>query len=163
VTVDVSAMGIQLKSIVTPHVDHPLTCNIRDVGRLEAMVIRANQCDFAVRVTGQNPSPGSIARRLIALSQQQARQSNSVRVSRRVVPEHTAVQVVLGDGVSVHAHIINLSASGVALLIQERLQIRQPITVGRHRATATRQIEGGVGAAFLVPLGPSPVDESTRL
>ena len=163
VTVDISAAGIQLKSVVVPHADHALTCNIRDVGRLEATVIRANACDFAVRVTGQDPSPGSIARRLIALSQQQARRPDAVRVSRRIVPEQTAIQVSLDDGVAVDAHIINLSASGVALLIGLPLLIGQPITVGRHRATVTRQIEGGVGAAFLVPLGPNAVDERTRL
>ena len=163
VTVDVSAAGIQLKSIFVPHVDHPLTCNIRDVGRLEATVIRANVCDFAVRVTGQDPSPGSIARRLIALSQEQAQRTNAVRISRRIIPEQTAVQVVIGDGVTVGAHIVNLSASGVALLIEIPLLIGQSITVGRHRAMVTRQIEGGVGAAFLVPLGPNGIDARTRL
>ncbi|MGU3665588.1 PilZ domain-containing protein [Methylobacterium sp. A49B] len=163
VTVDVSAAGIQLRSIHVPHVDHPLTCNIRSVGRLESIVIRASVCDFAVRVTGQNPTPGSIARRLIALSQEQTRRTSSVRVSRRIVPDETSVQVTLGDGQAVNAHIINLSASGVALLIAAPLAIGQPITVGRHRATVTRQIDGGVGAAFLAPLDPGAIDARTKL
>lgn len=163
VTVDISATGIQLRSVIVPRVDHKLTCSIRDVGQLQTMVIQASACDFAVRVTSQSPTPGSIARRLIELSQQQARVPDTVRISRRIVPNRTAVEVSLGDGVSVTAQIINLSASGVALLMDTPLALGQPILVGRHKATVTRQIEGGVGVAFLTPLAPNAVDERTEL
>ncbi|MCJ2124770.1 PilZ domain-containing protein [Methylobacterium sp. J-077] len=163
VTVDISAAGIKLRSVILPHVDHKLTCSIRNVGQFQTMVIRASACDFAVRVTSQNPTPGSIARRLIELSQQQAQIPNTVRISRRIVPNRTTVEVSLGNGVSVVAQIINLSASGVALLIDTPLALGQPILVGRHKATVRRQIEGGVGVAFLTPLAQDAVDERTEL
>lgn len=152
VTVDISADGLRLRSATLPAIDERLTCNLRSVGVTEVRVAWISACDFIVRVVGRDPSPGEVARRLVALSRQQAAAPKGVRVARRIVPRTTAVQVTLADGTSVTATILNLSASGVALALDTPLTEGQGISVGRRQATVVRQIPQGVGAAFIEPL-----------
>ena len=163
VTVDISSDGIRLRSASIPHRDEALTCNIRGVGQLTTRVTWASSCEFALRVTGQTPTPSAVAMRLIELGKRQAKPSASVRVGRRIVPSVTAVQVGLEDGGTVAAQIINISASGVALQVPVPLAIGQSIVVGARQATVARRLENGVGAVFLVGLDPDAIDESTVL
>jgi hypothetical protein len=163
VSVDISADGLRLRSATIPPSGTRLDCNIRGVGAMEVSVAWAGTCDFAVRVTGRDPSPGEVARRLIALSQKQAKQSDEVRVHRRIVPARTAVRVALADGTAVPATILNLSASGVALRIDVPLAVGQEIVVGQRRAMVARQIAQGVGAVFAEPLDDAAVGENTVL
>ncbi len=163
VTVDISGEGIRMRSAIIPPVDAQLGCSIRGVGAMEIRVVRTGAVDFAVRVMGRGATPSEVVRSLVGLARLQAPPPEEVRVSRRVVPKRRAVQVALADGTSASARIVNLSASGVALQLDAPLEIGQAIVVGRHRAKVARRIDGGVGAAFLVPLDEATVSEHTVL
>ncbi len=163
VTVDMSAVGLKLRAATLPRTEEALVCHVRGVGAIAARVVWASACDFAVKVTGRDPAPGEVARRLIELSRRQARQPDDVRVSRRIVPLSPDVRVTLADGAPVPARIVNFSATGVALRLDAALTIGQAIVVGCRPATVARRIEGGVGAAFLVPLDDAAVGEHTVL
>lgn len=163
ITVDISAEGIRMRSATIPPVATQLGCSIRGVGIMEIRVIRAASTDFAVRVMGRGATPSEVVRSLVDLARLQAPPPEEVRVHRRVVPKHRAVQVALADGAAVPARIVNLSASGVALQLALPLEIGQAIVVGRHRARVARRIDGGVGAAFLAPLDEATVGEHTVL
>lgn len=152
VTVDMSIEGLRLRSATLPGVDERLNCNIRGVGPTEVRVDWVGACDFVVRLTGQDPTPGEVARRLIELSRRQAKASEAVRLYRRIVPQVTAVQITLEDGTAVAATILNLSASGVALSLDAPLVLGQRIVVGQRHATVMRQIPQGFGVAFVEPL-----------
>ena len=163
VTVDMSTVGLKLRSATLPRADERLICNIRGVGAINACVVWVEACDFAIRVTGTDPAPGEVARRLVELARQQKRSSEIVRVDRRIVPTHTEVQVTLAGGLRVMAQITNLSASGVALALDVSLTVGQEIVIGRRRATVARQIERGIGAAFLEPLDDAAIGGHTVL
>lgn len=152
VTVDMSMEGLRLRSATLPRLDEWLTCNIRGVGMTEVRVSWVGACDFLVRLTGKDPTPGEVARRLIEISRGQIRVREAVRTDRRIVPQRTAVQVRLADGTPVEATILNLSASGVALALDVPMAVGQEIVVGRRRATVARLLTHGVGAAFEEPL-----------
>ena len=162
VTVDMSTVGLKLRSATLPVMDERLVCNIRGVGATEVRVAWVGACDFAVRITSRNPKPGEIARRLIKMSRQQAKSSEDVRIDRRIVPLKTAVQVTLVDSTGMSATILNLSVSGVALQLDAALAIGQEIVVGQRRATVARQIPQGIGAVFIEPLEDA-FDEKTVL
>ncbi|MCJ2086947.1 PilZ domain-containing protein [Methylobacterium sp. E-005] len=163
VTVDISGEGICMRSATIPALDAQLGCSIRGVGSMEIRVVRTGAADFAVRVMGRGATPGEVVRSLVGLARLQAPPSEDVRVSRRVVPNRRTVQVALADGTSAAARIVNLSASGVALQLDVPMEVGQMIVVGRHRAKVARRIDGGVGAAFLVPLDDATVGENTVL
>ena len=163
VTVALSPLGIRLRSATLPRLSARLICHIRDVGPMEAQVQRVGACDFDLAVIGRDPSPGAVARRLLSLSRQQAQRADLVRVSRRFVPSQQEVRVVLEDGTDVLATIVNLSALGVALQLDLQLTLGQSITVGRRRATVTRHLVNGVGAAFVEPFEEGAVTEHTVL
>jgi hypothetical protein len=130
---------------------------------IEARVVRAGPDDFAVRVLGRGRTAGEVVRSLVELARLQAPPPDEVRVHRRVVPTHRTVRVALADGTSVPARILNLSASGVALQLGTSLKVGQVIAVGRHKARVAREIDGGVGAAFLKPLKEASVGVHTVL
>ena len=163
VTVDISSEGLRLRSATLPTVEERLTCNIRDIGAARVSVVWAESCDFTARVIGTAPSPGEVARRFIELARRQRQSSDVVRVHRRIVPERTAVEVVLSDGRRVPAQILNLSASGVALSLDVSPALGEVIRVGRRQAAVARRIDGGIGAAFLEPLDDAAVGEHTVL
>ncbi|MDP4027126.1 PilZ domain-containing protein [Methylobacterium sp. NEAU 140] len=163
VTVDISPAGLRLRSATLPTSEERLTCSVRGAGSFEGHVAWVESSDFAVRVVGPVPSPGAVARSLLELARRQAPPSDVVRVSRRIVPAHTAVEVTLMSGRRVPAQIVNLSASGVALALDAPLSLGQMIIVGRQRAAVARLIEGGIGAAFLVQLDDAAIGEHTVL
>ena len=152
-----------MRSATITLMDAQLGCSIRGVGAMEIRVVRAGTADFAVRVIGRDAKPSEVVRSLVDLARLQAPPPEEVRVYRRVVPKQRAVQVALADGAAVPARIVNLSASGVALQLAVPLTVGQAIVVGRHRAKVARRIDGGVGAAFLMPLDEGTVSEHTVL
>ncbi|TXN01104.1 pilus assembly protein PilZ [Methylobacterium sp. WL64] len=163
VTVDISSEGLRLRSATLPTVEERLICNIRGIGAAQVSVVWVGNCDFTVRIFGKAPSPGEVARRFIELARRQAKLSDVVRVHKRIVPERTAVEVVLANGRRVPAQILNLSASGVALALDNPPAVGEVILVGRRQAMVARRIERGIGAAFLEPLDDTAISEHTAL
>ncbi|WP_267422725.1 PilZ domain-containing protein [Methylobacterium sp. GC_Met_2] len=152
-----------MRSASIPPIDAQLGCSIRGVGEMEIRVVRAGTADFAVRVMGRGAKPGEVVRSLVGLARLQAPPPEEVRVHRRVVPKRRTVEIALADGTGIPARILNLSASGVALQLDTQVEVGQAIVVGRHRAKVARRIDGGVGAAFLIPLDEATVGEHTVL
>lgn len=163
VTVDLSAAGIKLRSSLLPQVERAIVCQIRGFEPMQARVVSVGPCDFLIKLTGQTPAPVEIARRLIGLGKQQAREFDSVRVNRRIVPTKAVVEVRLDNDTAVPATILNLSASGVALHLDIPLALGQAIRVGTHAATVMRQLPDGIGAIFVEPFDPGTIHKGIVL
>lgn len=163
VTHDISAHGICFRSSVVPNVDEDLTCSIRHVGHVEGTVARASAETFVFRVRAQAQSAGKIAKSLLALSRQQEQPEEPSRLYRRVIPLQTQVDVQLPCGRFMPGKLLNVSATGAALFIDEPVELGALLRIGGTWAKVARQFESGVGAAFLAPLDPQDVSEEVRL
>ncbi|WP_238232788.1 MULTISPECIES: PilZ domain-containing protein [Methylobacterium] len=158
-TDDVSLDGIQFRSATTPFVSEVLTCSIRGVGLVEARVVRVGDNLFTVRLLAGRGQSSAIAASLIEFGRQQ-RPHAPIRTHPRVVPRCKGVSVTLESGDVMPGRLIDVSATGVALHIDDPAAIGTTIRIGQIAATVVRHIVGGMGASFHVPLDPAAVTES---
>ena len=163
ITTDVSTEGIRFRSSSRLSPGEDLTCSIRHIGLLEARIDRAVGEEFTVSVRGGRSALTDLARQFVALSRAQDLRPEVVRVHHRIVPKQKIVQVTLDGGLGVSGHVLNISASGVALLVEQSFEIGATIQVGRKLARVMRHFTHGVGAAFLEPFEPSAVHEAMTL
>ncbi|SDM92575.1 hypothetical protein SAMN05216360_104278 [Methylobacterium phyllostachyos] len=163
ITTDISAEGVRFRSssLLIPGED--LTCSIRHIGLLHARIDRAVGQEFVVSVRGDGPALASLARHFMALSRAQDLSVEPIRVDRRIVPKQKVVTVTLEDGHAVSGHVLNISASGVALLIDRTLELGATIQVGRKLARVVRHFTHGLGAAFVESFEPGDVHDAMTL
>ncbi len=163
VTADVSTEGIRFRSSSRLAAGEDLTCSIRHVGTLEARIARVAGQEFIVSVRGGRAIVTDLVRQFVTLARAQDLRQEPIRVDRRIVPKQKIVQVTTASGEAFNGHVLNVSASGVALLVDHALEIGATIQVGRKSATVMRHFTHGVGAAFLEPFAPAAVHEAMSL
>lgn len=116
-----------------------------------------------VSVQGGRAALTGLARQFVTLARAQDLRPEPLRVHHRIVPKQKVVQVTLEGGHAVSGHVLNISASGVALLVEPSLELGTVIQVGRKLARVIRHFTHGVGAAFVEPFEPSAVHEAMTL
>lgn len=104
-----------------------------------------------------------MARQFVTLARAQDLRPEPLRVHHRIVPKQTVVQVTLAGGHAVSGHVLNISASGVALRVEPSLELGTVIQIGRTPARVIRQFAHGVGTAFVEPFEPGAVHEAMTL
>ncbi|CAA2100362.1 hypothetical protein MBUL_00632 [Methylobacterium bullatum] len=152
VTDDLSSDGIRFKSSVVPAVDERLTCSIRHAGSIEAIVVRAETSAFAIRVLSADHPLGLVVQSLLSVAKSQNPPPLVTRACPRIVPDIQDVLVTTEAGSMLPGRVINISASGVAVSMEEPLDVGTLIVIGRTRAKVARRFDNGIGAAFLSPL-----------
>lgn len=163
VTEDVSSDGIRLKSATRPALGEVLVVRIRHVGAIEARVMRVEPHEFAIRVLTKRPAADHIARGLVALSRRQLSLAEPVRAHARIVPRRLDVVVTLASGATLTGRILNVSASGVGVMLDARPDLEELVVVGDRPARVARHLPNGIGAVFIHPLDPAEVDEDIVL
>lgn len=163
ITTDVSAEGIRFRSSSQLAPGEDLTCSIRHIGLLEVRIARAAGQEFLVSVRGGRATLTGLARQFVTLARAQDLHPEPLRVHQRIVPKQKIVQVTLECGRALPGHVLNISASGVALLVEQSLELGATIRVGRKAAKVIRHFTHGVGAAFVEPFEPSTVHETMTL
>ncbi|MEL6060739.1 MULTISPECIES: pilus assembly protein PilZ [unclassified Methylobacterium] len=163
ITTDVSVEGIRFRSssLLSPGED--LTCSIRYIGLLHARIDQAVGQEFVVSVRGGRPALVGLARQFVTLSRAQDFRVEPVRLDRRIVPKQKVVVVTLEGGHAVSGHVLNISASGVALLIDQTPELGATIRVGQKLARVMRHFTHGLGAAFVEPFEPGAVHEAMTI
>jgi hypothetical protein len=163
VTADVSPEGIRFRSASLPSAGEDLTCSIRHIGTLEARIAHVAGQEFVACVRGGRATLADLARQFVSLARAQDLHAEPIRVHRRIVPKQKIVEVTTDSGQAILGHVLNVSASGIALLVDQELEIGATIQVGRKSATVVRRFTHGVGAAFAEPFAPAAVHEAMAL
>lgn len=163
ITTEVSAEGIRFRSSSRLLPGEELTCSIRHIGLLEVRIDRAAGHEFLVSVRGGRPALAGVARQFVTLARAQDLRSEPLRADHRIVPRQKIVAVTLEGGHAVTGHVLNVSASGVALLMDPMPDLGATIRVGQTMARVTRHFPHGVGAAFVEPFEPGAVHEAMTL
>ena len=163
ITTDVSSEGIRFRSSSLLIAGEGITCSIRHIGILKARIDQAMGQEFVVTVHGGRPALADLARQFVTLARAQDLRPEPVRGHHRIVPKQKIVVVTLEGGHAVSGHVLNISASGVALLIDQTLDLGATIQVGQKMARVMRHFTHGVGATFMEPFEPGAVHEAMTL
>lgn len=151
ITDDVSHHGIRFKSAVVPEVGEALVCSIRYAGSLETEVIRSGKQRFAVRILRAEYPLRLIAQNLVSLAQDQQVIPVAERTAPRIVPKEQDVVITTALGVMIPGRVLNISVSGVAVSLDETIEVGTLVLIGSTPAKVSRSFENGIGAAFLSP------------
>ena len=163
VTADVTGEGIRLRSSARLAAGEDLTCSIRHIGQLEVRINQVAGRDFVVGVRGGRATLNGLARQFITLARAQSVRPEPIRTHHRIVPAQKTVEITLECGLSLPGHVLNVSASGIGLLVDRALGLGETIRVGGRAARVARHFEHGIGAAFLEPLEPDAVHPAMTL
>lgn len=163
VTQDIYWSGIASRSAIMPAVGQVLTCSIRYVGLFEARVVGTQDHLFVVHLLTSRRRGGEIARTMLALAHEQERPLEAWRLHARINPVNRDVLVTLEDGRVLPGRLINVSASGAALVIEDTVERGAHIVIGSTAARVVRVFRDGIGAAFVTPLDPVQVHPGIRL
>jgi len=163
VTQDLSRDGITFRSASDPAIDEPLTCSIRYIGQLDVRITQVIGQEFVVSVRGGRATLNGLARQFVTLARAQNVRPEPLRGHRRIVPAQKTVAITLESGLSFPGHVLNVSASGIGLLVDRVLELGEIITIGSRAARVARHFEHGIGAAFLEPLEPDAVHATMTL
>ncbi len=145
-----------------PKVLEQVTFRLQGVGGMTAVVTEARRAGFVVHIDVNNERAKRIAARLAWL-RAQAGGAKERRSDARLVPRQQSVAVVLPDGSSHIANILDLSRSGASLDLGARLEAGMRILVGRRYADVVRRTATGVAVMFKLPIAESAFDENVVL
>ncbi len=163
VTTDVSVEGIRFRSALYLAPGEDLTCSIRHVGLLDVRIEWTAGQEFVGSIRGGRTALADLASQFVTLARAQALRPEPLRLHDRIVPRQKIVEVALEGGNAFPGHVLNVSASGVALLVDRFLALGTTIRVGRKLACVKRHFTHGVGAAFFEPFEPDAVHEAMTL
>lgn len=145
-----------------PKVLEQATFRLDGIGSMTAVVTEVGRAGFSIRLDVGNERSKRIGARLEWL-RAQAGGAKERRAEARIVPLQRSVAVTLPDGSSHVASIVDLSRSGVSLVLGARPEAGTRILVGRRYADVVRTTADGVAVAFKLPLRDSSFDENVVL
>jgi hypothetical protein len=163
-TADISPGGMALFGPSRPPIGERLVLHLEYLGRLEGAVVRHFENGFAVSLYATRYKREKLATRLTWLAHRDAGELEDGRRHERMIPRRVEINIRLEDGRSYPARICDLSASGVALLVETVVGVGAMVYVGEHtRGRVVRAFEGGVAIEFLRLVPFELLDEDLEL
>ncbi|MDP4005854.1 PilZ domain-containing protein [Methylobacterium sp. NEAU K] len=153
-TVDMSPGGVRLTCAVVGEVGERVVLYLEHIGRIEGIIARHSTGGFAVQLSATPRKRDKIASQLTWLANREILGLPEGRSHERLVPTQTAVVLRLDGGREIHARLIDISMSGVAISSSVSLPLGAAVTVGSTPGRLVRYFEGGFGVQFLLPLSP---------
>jgi hypothetical protein len=146
-TVDVSPGGVRLKG---PRVCAPgshVIVYIRDLGRLEGVVVRTVSDGFALALDCTPRKTERLLSRIEWLLDRNAGGAER-RASPRFEPDGPFVVLISEDGSHRVVELTDISSNGFAFLTEQLVKIGDRLELGTQRARISRLFPGGAAAIF---------------
>ena len=163
-TVDVSPGDASIIAPVRGAVGERVVIYLEHLGRNEGKITRHMAMGFAVRISAPTRKRDKIASQLTWLANRAELGLPEDRRHERIVPRMMGV-VVKREGRSeeIQARLIDISMSGAALILENRIPIGTSVCLGRTPCKVVRHFQGGIAVEFLRALSPDKFDENIVL
>jgi hypothetical protein len=148
-TVDVSPVGVALKTHTPAPTGERVVAYIDDLGRVEGMVVRQKHNFFALDIHAPSKKRERLARQIAWLAQRAAQGLREKRRETRVEPEQERTLVQNLSGEQFEGELIDVSGIGAALYASILPPIGSVVSLNQIRSRVTRHFEGGFAVVFV--------------
>lgn len=148
-TRNVSAGGCALDCVKEPELGDTVVAYVGEVGRMAGPVVRVSDGSFAVAHQGSPRQRERIADRLMWVANRETLEADEDRLFRRVMGGIDTMSLMLPDGTTQRARILDLSLGGAAISAAVVPTVGTEVYVGQSRAKVIRHIEEGFAVQFL--------------
>jgi len=145
---NLSAGGMAIACPESGEIGDHVIAYIDDIGRIEGIVVRAEDNGAAISFTISQLRRQKIVERLTWLLNGKPPGIGDERRSERVKPKVQDSRFVLPDGRSYPCEVIDISMSGASIAVDVVPGIGTPVTLGKMHGTVVRVHDTGVGIQF---------------
>ncbi len=139
-------------SLITPirgRIGENIVVYIEQLGRVEGKLVRYREGGFAVTLNGSSRKRDKLADQLTWLANRHLLDTAEDRRHERLYVDNFKTHVVLPDGETMPARVLDMSLSGAAVDIGRQLQEGTLVMLGNVRGRVVRNLEKGIALEFL--------------
>jgi hypothetical protein len=162
-SIDISPGGLAVAAPVRPDNGSRIVVYLDSVGRIEGTIARHLEDGFALKLNVPAMKREKLADQLTWLANRTALGMPEDRRHERIEPRNRRSILKLADGQEYPVKIIDISLSGVALMINAELEMGSLVTVGKTVGGVVRIFSGGVALEFTRMLNEALFDEDIQL
>jgi hypothetical protein len=133
---------------------------IDNIGRLEGVIVEKSDHGFVMSISASQRKRDKLADTLTWLANRHVLNLAEDRRHLRRTPRRSDTTVVLADGTTHSARIIDMSLSGAALSTGLRPPLGSPIRLGRLGARVVRHFEDGIGVEFMRLMSEDAIEQT---
>ncbi len=162
-SIDISPGGLALAAPVRPEKGSRVVVYMDSVGRMEGTITRHLEDGFALQLNAPALKREKLADQLTWLANRGSLGMPEDRRHDRIEPRVRNTIVKLADGKEYPAKIIDISLSGVAVMVDIKPEMGTLVTVGKTVGRVVRIFDGGIALEFTRLLNEALFDEDIQL
>lgn len=162
-SISISPGNLTLKAPIIGAIGERVVCHLPLLGRLEGEIVRHVPGGFAMSMITSRRQRLHLADQLTWLANRDALDLGDERTGERLVPSRRSVFVTLSDGRRLKGRVLDLSCTGAALSVAERVMTGTRLTIGKTPARVVRATDEAIGVHFNKPIPADVFNEDIRL
>jgi hypothetical protein len=137
----VTAVEVKVGDRVIAHIDR--------LGRFEGVVKHVMERGFLMSISTHRKERDKLADKIEWLEKHKNHDVPDRRTDSRTAPTNLYSRAILPDGASETCHVVDISASGAALLAETTPEIGTVLIIGKLVAHVVRHLDGGFAVQFI--------------
>jgi hypothetical protein len=162
-SIDISPGGIAVAAPVCPKDGDRVIMYLDTLGRMEGTISRQLEDGFALKLNVPALKREKLANQLTWLANRTALGMPEDRRHDRIEPRNPRAIMTMADGQEFQVKIVDVSLSGVAIMVNTALELGSLVTVGKTVGRVVRIFNGGVALEFTRMLNEALFDEDILL
>jgi hypothetical protein len=146
--INMSAGGMAVRAAVTCEVGERIVAYLDHLGRIEGVVVREIDGEFAARIVASQIKRERIANLLTWLTNQKTLGLSEERRHERFVPRVSDTKLILPNGDVHSCRVIDISLSGASVAAGVKPGLETVVILGRMRGRVVRHHDQGFAIQF---------------
>jgi hypothetical protein len=159
-TQNISPGSLAINTPVIGRIGERVVAYVDHLGRIEGQIVRLYEGGFAMSINATLRKKDKLAAKLTWLANRHELNLPEDRRHDRVSPKVQVATVSLPDGREYRGRVVDVSLSGLALVMDVKPPIGSPLMVGKLRARVVRHFEEGVAVEYATLQTPASLEQN---
>lgn len=147
-TINMSPGGAWIQADMPPHVGEHVVAYLDHIGRVEGRCTRVSGNMFAMTISATLRRRDKLADQLTWFANRNILGLPEDRRHKRFELQNPRSILTLPDGRTMECRVVDVSLSGAAVAIREKLPLGSPVHLGRTPARVVRHLDTGIALEF---------------